>query len=89
MARPGPTATAHACPALTSAAPFVNSHTTPPLPYAGASVTSGQPLFILEAMKMEHVVKAPFAGTVAKLSARPGDLVEDGRALATVQKKAA
>ena len=55
--------------------------------YAGSSVTSGQPLFILEAMKMEHVVKAPFAGTVLKLTARPGDIVEDGRGLASVQRK--
>ena len=38
-------------------------------------------------MKMEHVVKAPFAGAVVKVSVRVGDLVEDARALATVQRK--
>jgi biotin carboxyl carrier protein len=38
-------------------------------------------------MKMEHVVKAPFAGVMVKLTSRPGDIVEDGRALASVQRK--
>ena len=36
---------------------------------------------------MEHVVKAPFSGLLVKVSAQPGDIVEDGRGLATVQRK--
>ena len=78
-----PPLTQHAPPLKTTRTHSQTLATCPP----GASVTSGQPLFILEAMKMEHVVKAPFAGVVVKLTSRPGDIVEDGRALASVQRK--
>ena len=40
---------------------------------------AGQPLLILEAMKMEHVLKATGAGVVAKVGVTPGELVEDSR----------
>ncbi len=35
----------------------------------GDRVQAGQPLVVLEAMKMEHIIAAPFAGVVAELSA--------------------
>jgi acetyl-CoA/propionyl-CoA carboxylase, biotin carboxylase, biotin carboxyl carrier protein len=38
----------------------------------GDQVTSGQPLLIVEAMKMEHTVTSPLDGVVAKLLARAG-----------------
>jgi 3-methylcrotonyl-CoA carboxylase alpha subunit len=44
----------------------------------GDEVTRGQPLAIIEAMKMEHVVRAPRAGTVRAVRVRPGDQVEAG-----------
>ena len=41
----------------------------------GASVPAGALLLVMEAMKMEHQVHAPFAGTVATVHARVGDQV--------------
>lgn len=52
---------------------------------AGARVEAGDPVVTLEAMKMEHAVVAPVAGTVAELAVRPGDQVTRGQALATVE----
>ena len=45
----------------------------------GASVAAGQALVVLEAMKMEHTLVAPFAGVVAELPARPGGQRAPGR----------
>jgi 3-methylcrotonyl-CoA carboxylase alpha subunit len=43
---------------------------------AGQSVTKGQKLLTLEAMKMEHSLVAPFDGTVAELNAQIGAQVQ-------------
>ena len=51
----------------------------------GQRVTSGQPLLIVEAMKMEHTVTAPVDGTVAKLTVRPGQQVAMDETLAIVE----
>jgi propionyl-CoA carboxylase alpha chain len=51
---------------------------------AGAAVTAGQPLVVLEAMKMEHEVTAPAAGIVTELRAAAGQQVEAGQVLAVV-----
>ncbi|WP_225768179.1 acetyl/propionyl/methylcrotonyl-CoA carboxylase subunit alpha [Inquilinus sp. Marseille-Q2685] len=48
---------------------------------AGAKVTKGQPLIVLEAMKMEHTVAAPADGTVTSLPFSAGDQVDEGVAL--------
>jgi len=45
---------------------------------AGATVTAGQPLVVVEAMKMEHTIKAPADGTVAAVHYRVGDSVAEG-----------
>ena len=50
----------------------------------GDTVEAGQPLLVLEAMKMEHTLKAPVAGTVEKLSAGEGDQVSDGQVLVKI-----
>ena len=60
----------------------------------GAVVGPGEPLIILEAMKMEHVIRAPAGGpasmTVASLGGlATGDFVEDGRVLVTFEAPAA
>ena len=47
----------------------------------GDTVEKGQPLVVLEAMKMEHTVKAPRAGTVAAVRYAAGEQVEEGTAL--------
>jgi acetyl/propionyl-CoA carboxylase alpha subunit len=51
---------------------------------AGAAVTAGQALVVLEAMKMEHTVTAPVDGTVAEMNVGPGDQVDTGQVLAVV-----
>jgi len=43
----------------------------------GEAVAEGQPLLILESMKMEIPVEAPHAGTVAEIRVGEGDPVEE------------
>ena len=52
---------------------------------AGTTVKKGQPLLILEAMKMEHTIRAPHAGTVTKVNFALNDLVEQGAQLIEFQ----
>jgi 3-methylcrotonyl-CoA carboxylase alpha subunit len=47
----------------------------------GTSVRRGQPLIVIEAMKMEHTVIAPADGVVEAVRFAPGDLVEEGAEL--------
>ena len=47
--------------------------------------TAGQPLLVLEAMKMEQTVAAPAAGVVAELRAKAGEQVAAGQVLAVVK----
>ncbi len=47
----------------------------------GEAVTRGQPLVVLEAMKMELRVTAPQEGQVARVSCEPGQVVERGQVL--------
>ncbi|MFP5458054.1 MAG: biotin/lipoyl-containing protein [Bacteriovoracia bacterium] len=51
----------------------------------GDKVKQGQTLLILEAMKMEHPIKADKDGTVAKLLFSEGDLVQGGMPLAELE----
>ncbi|OYQ34529.1 3-methylcrotonyl-CoA carboxylase [Niveispirillum lacus] len=44
----------------------------------GASVSKGQPVIVLEAMKMEHTLKAPSDGRVTHLRYAVGDQVSEG-----------
>ncbi|MWA04630.1 biotin/lipoyl-binding protein [Actinomadura sp. LD22] len=50
----------------------------------GAAVAEGQTLVVLEAMKMEHRIAAPAAGTVAELNVEAGRQVESGAVLAVI-----
>ncbi|HEX9413176.1 MAG TPA: biotin carboxylase N-terminal domain-containing protein [Ktedonobacterales bacterium] len=52
----------------------------------GQHVSVGQPLLVLQAMKMEHVIEAPFAGTVAALQYGPGDTVPARAVLLDLQR---
>ncbi|KAI7821468.1 carbamoyl-phosphate synthase L chain, ATP binding domain-containing protein [Kickxella alabastrina] len=47
----------------------------------GAVVEKGAPLVLLEAMKMEHVIRAPSAGTVTDVYYKVGELVDEGKSL--------
>jgi 3-methylcrotonyl-CoA carboxylase alpha subunit len=51
----------------------------------GDAVTAGQRLMVLEAMKMEHALTAPFDGTVTELSASEGAQVQVEAVLAVVE----
>jgi len=53
---------------------------------AGDSVTKGQKLLTLEAMKMEHGLVAPFDGAVAELNAAAGAQVQVDALLARIEK---
>jgi len=50
----------------------------------GDSVMAGQMILVLEAMKMEHTIVAPFAGVVAELGVAAGDQVAESVALARI-----
>jgi propionyl-CoA carboxylase alpha chain len=50
----------------------------------GAEVTAGQPVLVLEAMKMQHTVSAPTDGTVTEIDVKPGAQVASGEVLAVV-----
>ena len=51
----------------------------------GDTVTAGQPLIWLEAMKMEHTITAPSDGVLAELNVNAGQQVEVGAVLARVE----
>ena len=51
----------------------------------GETVARGQPILILEAMKMEIRVNAPVDGTLKRLLVKPGDVVERGQRLAEIE----
>ena len=53
---------------------------------AGDAVTKGQKLLVLEAMKMEHALTAPFDGTVAELTVKVGAQVQVEALLVRVEK---
>ena len=48
-------------------------------------VSIGQPLVILDAMKMEHVLKAGVSGTVKRLPVSPGSQVKEGDVLCVLE----
>jgi 3-methylcrotonyl-CoA carboxylase alpha subunit len=54
---------------------------------AGDTVTKGQKLLTLEAMKMEHSLAAPFDGVVAELNAVAGGQVQVEALLARIEKQ--
>jgi 3-methylcrotonyl-CoA carboxylase alpha subunit len=55
---------------------------------AGETVKAGQPLAVMEAMKMEHTIAAPRDGTVAELLYGVGDQVAEGAELLRLQAPA-
>ncbi|RAL45146.1 hypothetical protein DM860_015552 [Cuscuta australis] len=79
--------------------PFIESASHPPgavvAPMAGLvvkvlvkdgeEVQQSQPILVLEAMKMEHVVKAPIAGHVSGLKVEVGQQIYDGAALFNIK----
>jgi len=54
----------------------------------GETVTKGQVLVVLEAMKMEHALTAPADGVLAELRVKLGDQVSEGVVLARLEATA-
>jgi propionyl-CoA carboxylase alpha chain len=52
---------------------------------AGESVTAGQPVVVLEAMKMQHTINAPHDGVVTEVPVSVGTQVAAGDVLAVVE----
>ncbi len=52
---------------------------------AGEAVTRGQPLAVIEAMKMEHTLHAPFAGVVQQVSVSAGAQVVEGGEIMVIE----
>lgn len=48
-------------------------------------VTQGQPMVVLEAMKMENQITAPVAGTVKRVDVKEGDSVREGHVLLVLE----
>jgi acetyl-CoA/propionyl-CoA carboxylase biotin carboxyl carrier protein len=54
----------------------------------GQAVSAGQPVLVVEAMKMEHTVTAPVGGVIAELAAKPGQQVAMEQTLAVIGPEA-
>ena len=55
---------------------------------AGDTVTKGDPLLVLEAMKMEHVMVAPRDGVIAEVMCAPSSAVDEGSQLVVLEELA-
>jgi len=51
----------------------------------GDKVAAGEPVIILESMKMEVPVESPAAGVISAVSVAEGDAVEEGAVVATLE----
>lgn len=75
-----------------AAAPAGSTPVTCPMPGSvlgvkvnvGDTVTAGQTMFVIEAMKMENEIVAPVAGKVTSISVKAGDAVDTDQVMGTV-----
>ena len=51
----------------------------------GDAIQAGDPVLILESMKMEIPVPSPVSGKVVQLLVKPDDVVEEGQTIAEVE----
>ena len=90
-AKPAPAAAPAAAPVVAAAAGATK--VTAPMPGTilgvnvkeGDVVKAGQPIFVLEAMKMESDIVAPVAGTVSGIGVAKGASVSAGDLLCSIQ----
>ena len=52
----------------------------------GDTIKAGQTLLIMEAMKMEHTLRAPYDGVIQALHCSAGDIVSEGMQLVEIQQ---
>lgn len=57
----------------------------PPFVLVGQKVKEGDTLFIVEAMKTMNEIKAPCDGTVVRILAQPGDMVEYNQTVVIIE----
>ncbi len=82
-----------AAPAPAAAASVGGTKVTCPMPGTilevkvkdGDVVKAGQPVFVLEAMKMESDIPAPVAGTIRGVAVEKGASVETGSVLCSIE----
>ena len=55
---------------------------------AGDEVRKGQALLVMEAMKMEHVIRASCSGVLRELNVVPGEAIYEGHPLAYIEEQA-
>jgi biotin carboxyl carrier protein len=53
----------------------------------GERVAAGTPVVVVEAMKMEHTVRAPHGGVVTEVGVHAGQAVDAGARLARVEQE--
>jgi acetyl-CoA carboxylase carboxyltransferase component len=53
---------------------------------SGETITQGQPVLVLEAMKMHHVIEAEVSGTVAEISVNVDDVVNEDDVLVLISE---
>ena len=90
-AKPAPAAAPAAAPVVAAAAGATK--VTAPMPGTilgvnvkeGDVVNAGQPIFVLEAMKMESDITAPVNGTVRGIAVSKGASVEAGKLLCSIE----
>jgi geranyl-CoA carboxylase alpha subunit len=63
----------------------INGRITPIHAAGGARLATGEPVFTLEAMKMEHTHAAPIAGTLRNFTASLNDQVSAARVIAEIE----
>jgi biotin carboxyl carrier protein len=54
----------------------------------GETIKAGDPLIVIESMKMEHTLSAEIDGEIEEVSCRAGDQVMAGRVLVRIKVKA-
>ena len=62
-----------------------NAPEEPPIVSVGDTVTKGQTLCIIEAMKIMNEIKAPCDGKIIRIMAQPGDMVEYNQVLCVIE----
>ncbi len=51
----------------------------------GENVIAGEPILVLEAMKMENEIRAPIGGTLLEVKVSPGQRVDKGETLVVIE----